>query len=119
MSKISQIEVELTEEEATRLRAVMESGDEAAMLAEIKKLDKAANLRQHAQDLRLRLLTDVVRCAHHFMHAEDNEKACALLCATVALIDGESVPLEVLESLFTMLNENRIERAKADCGGSA
>lgn len=119
MSKLHKVEVELTKEEAERVSAIMESGDEAAILAELERLDKAASVRQQATQLRIRLLTDVVRCAHHFSHTGEHDKLGALLCATVGLIDGDTPSLEVLAMLFNMLNENNVQREKDSCEGSA
>jgi hypothetical protein len=115
------IEVELTEEEAAKLRTLMESGDTAAIEKEVERIEQLVAVRDIAKELRMKLMRDVILNAHHYLHEGDEgrDRAMMLLCPTAALLEGETPPLDVLTALFDALNKGNAEREKASCGGTA
>lgn len=119
MTKMHKVEVELTEEEAKDIRALLESGNEDEIAKMVERVEQLASLRQIARDLREKLLRDVVLNAHHWLHEGDSEKALMLLCPMVTILEGEMPPGEVVRALVDALNFGNMERAKHDCAGSA
>lgn len=119
MNKLNQLEVELSQEEADEVRQLLESGDEAAVKALVDKLAADAALKAKAQELRLRMLRDVVLCVHHWMHEDEHDKVQAVLCIAVALIENQPVSLSQINDLFLALNEGNARRARESCEGNA
>lgn len=115
-NKITQLEVEIDAEEAARLRQLFESNDEKAVAAELERLSKAALVHEHARELRIRLLTDVVRSAYYLLRQDDKTAAEALLAATNELLEGRPLTMEVLASVFETING---VMARLDCEGQA
>ena len=119
MTKMQKVEIELTEEEAKSIRAVLESGNEDEIAKMVERVEQLASLRQIARDLREKLLRDVVLNAHHWLHEGEEDKALMLLCPMAAILEGEMPPADVIKALTEALNLGNVARAKRDCAGDA
>ena len=79
-------------------------------------LDALNTLRD---SIKLKLFEDAIRGVHDLLHTHQPQRATALLCPLVALIEGDRVPGDVLSALAKELNTLNLERAKNSCEGEA
>jgi hypothetical protein len=116
---VHEFEIPLTEEEAEKLRELMDSGDVEAIEKEVVRLKQLATQRDVIQALRVQLMRDVILNVHHWMHEGQIDKALKVLCTAASAISNETVSSADFGALFTALNEGNLERAKHGCEGSA
>jgi hypothetical protein len=112
MSVLEQIEIELTEEQANEVRALMDSGDEKALGEFIDKLQKLQDTKNEARALRDRMIRDTVLGAYYWLKQGNSDNAYALLAPLAAMFSGQDVPAEIVKAFTECLNHTNGLRAE-------
>jgi len=109
----------LSDEETATLEKMFAEGDEDGIERVMSKIVAIHALKQETEQLKFRVMQDVLLNAHFLLHENRHDEALSLLCPIVATIEGDPPPMEVVMAVREKLKQVNAEREKSSCEGSA